>query len=107
MSEIYQDIPCWDNGTWTTVSFNSREEFSNSIAEIFSEPGKYKFDDTSFLFNQEAVKFREQNVYCTFPFRSKDFINYWDNQKEKCRNCIPVHFRYPAKDYQNNRKENR
>jgi len=88
MSEIYQDIPCWDNGTWTTVSFDSREEFSNSIAEIFSEPGKYKFDDTSFLFNQEAVKFREQNVYCTFPFRSKDFVTYWDNQKEKCRKGV-------------------
>jgi len=88
MSEIYQDIPCWDNGTWTTVSFDSREEFSNSIAKIFSEPGKYKFDDTSFLFNQEAVKFREQNVYCTFPFRSKDFINYWANQKEKCRKGV-------------------
>ena len=88
MSEIYQDIPCWDNGTWTTVSFDSREEFSNSIAEIFSEPGKYKFDDTSFLFNQEAVKFREQNVYCTFPFRSKDFVSYWDNQKERCRKGV-------------------
>ena len=88
MSEIYQDIPCWDNGTWTTVSFDSREEFSNSIAKIFSEPGKYNFYDTSFLFNQEAVKFREQNVYCTFPFRSKDFINYWDNQKEKCRKGV-------------------
>ena len=88
MSEIYQDIPCWDNGTWTTVSFDSREEFSNSIAKIFSEPGKYNFNDTSFLFNQEAVKFREQNVYCTFPFRSKDFINYWDNQKEKCRKGV-------------------
>jgi len=88
MSEIYQDIPCWDNGTWTTVSFDSREEFSNSIAKIFSEPGKYKFDDTSFLFNQEAVKFREQNVYCTFPFRSKDFVTYWDNQKERCRKGV-------------------
>jgi hypothetical protein len=88
MSEIYQDIPCWDNGTWTTVSFDSREEFSNSIFEIFSEPGKYKFDDTSFLFNQEAVKFREQNVYCTFPFRSKDFVTYWDNQKERCRKGV-------------------
>jgi hypothetical protein len=88
MSEIYQDIPCWDNGTWTTVSFDSREEFSNSIFEIFSEPGKYKFDDTSFLFNQEAIKFREQNVYCTFPFRSKDFVTYWDNQKERCRKGV-------------------
>jgi hypothetical protein len=88
MSEIYQDIPCWDNGTWTIVSFDSREEFSNSIFEIFSEPGKYKFDDTSFLFNQEAIKFREQNVYCTFPFRSKDFVTYWDNQKERCRKGV-------------------
>ena len=88
MSEIYQDIPCWDNGAWTIVSFDSREEFSNSIFEIFSEPGKYKFDDTSFLFNQEAIKFREQNVYCTFPFRSKDFVTYWDNQKERCRKGV-------------------
>jgi len=88
MSEIYQDIPCWDNGTWTTVSFDSRDAFSRSIAEIFSEPGKYEFDETSYLFNQEAVKFRDQNVYCTFPFRSKDFISYWDDQKHKCRKGV-------------------
>ena len=34
MSEIYQDIPCWDNGTWTTISFESREEFSRTISTI-------------------------------------------------------------------------
>jgi hypothetical protein len=88
MSEIYQDIPCWDNGTWTTVSFTSRDEFSRSIAKIFSEPGKYAFDETSFEFNKEAVKFRDQNVYCTAPFRSKDFIAYWDDQKQKCRKGV-------------------
>jgi hypothetical protein len=88
MSEIYQDIPCWDNGTWTTVSFESREAFSGTIANIFFEPGKYKFDKTSFLFNQEAVKFRDQNVYCLAPFRSKDFISYWDDQKNKCRKGV-------------------
>ena len=88
MSEIYQDIPCWDNGTWTTVSFNSREEFSGAIANIFSEPGKYGFDETSLLFNQEAVRFRDQNVYCIAPFRSRDFISYWDDQKLKCRKGV-------------------
>ena len=88
MSEIYQDIPCWDNGTWTTISFNSREEFSGAIANIFSEPGKYAFDETSYQFNTEAVKFRDQNVYCTAPFRSKDFIAYWDDQKQKCRKGV-------------------
>lgn len=88
MSEIYQDIPCWDNGTWTTVSFDSREAFSGAIANIFSEPGKYGFDETSYQFNTEAIKFRDQNVYCLAPFRSKDFISYWDDQKQKCRKGV-------------------
>jgi hypothetical protein len=88
MSEIYQDIPCWDNGNWTTVSFDSREEFSKSIEEIFAEPGKYDFDETSYLFNEQAITFRTQNVYCIAPFKSKDFINYWDDQKNKCRKGV-------------------
>ena len=88
MSEIYQDIPCWDNGVWTSVSFNSREEFSGAIKEIFSEPGKYNFDETSFLFNEQAIRFREQNVYCLAPFKSKDFLDYWDDQKLKCRKGV-------------------
>jgi hypothetical protein len=88
MSEIYQDIPCWDNGTWTTISFDSREEFSKSIEEIFAEPGKYNFDETSYLFNEQSTLFRANNVYCLAPFKSKDFINYWDDQKNKCRKGV-------------------
>ena len=88
MSEVYQDIPCWDNGNWTTVSYESRDEFSRAIADIFKEPGKYEFDETSFLFNEQATVFRTQNVYCTAPFKSKDFIAYWDDQKAKCRKGV-------------------
>ena len=88
MSEVYQDIPCWDNGNWTTVSYDSRDEFSRAIADIFMEPGKYEFDETSFLFNEQATVFRTQNVYCTSPFKSKDFIAYWDDQKAKCRKGV-------------------
>jgi hypothetical protein len=84
MSEIYQDIPTWNNGTWELTSFNSRQEFADDVKSIFKEPGLYEFDETSFLFNQEAVKFRDQNIYCFAPFKSKDFINYWDDQKTKC-----------------------
>jgi hypothetical protein len=88
MSEIYQDIPCWDNGAWTSISFNSREEFSGAIKDIFSEPGKYQFDETSFLFNEQAIKFSNNKIYCDAPFKSKDFIEYWDNQKLKCRKGV-------------------
>ena len=88
MSEIYQDIPCWDNGTWTTISYDSRDDFSNAIFTIFKEPGLYEFDDTSILFNEQATVFRTQNVYCISPFKSKDFIYYWDDQKAKCRKGV-------------------
>jgi hypothetical protein len=88
MSEIYQDIPCYDNGTWTTVSFESREEFKNDIEKLFKEPGQYYFDETSFVFNEQAILFSKNKIYCTAPFKSKDFIKYWDDEKTKCRKGV-------------------
>ena len=88
MEEIFNNIPTWDNGKWTITDFESRELFSNFIFGLFKEPGKYNFDETSFLFNQQGELFRENKVYCTAPFKSKDFVNYWDDQKLKCRKGI-------------------
>ena len=88
MSEIYQDIPCWDNGTWTTVNFESREDFKNDIEKLFKEPGQYYFDEASFMFNEQAILFGKNKIYCTAPFKSKDFIKYWDDEKTKCRKGV-------------------
>ena len=88
MEEIFNNIPTWDNGKWTITDFESRELFSNFIFGLFKEPGKYNFDETSFLFNQQGELFRDNKVYCTAPFKSKDFVNYWDDQKLKCRKGI-------------------
>ena len=91
MSEIYQDIPTYDNGTWTTTSFESRKDFADFIFELFKEPGQYNFNETTNkLFVSESDKFRKDGVYCTAPFKSKDFINYWDEQKTKCRKGIII-----------------
>ncbi len=91
MSEIYQDIPTYDNGTWTTTSFESREDFSNFIFGVFKEPGKYGFNNTTNqVFISESRKFRDTGVYCTAPFKSKDFIAYWDDQKLKCRKGVII-----------------
>lgn len=60
MSEIYQDIPTWDNGVITTTSFNSRQEFADFILSIFKIPGQYNFNATSSeLFTQESRSFRK------------------------------------------------
>lgn len=88
MSEIYEDIPTYNNGKWETRSFSSRKEFADFILSCFKEPGKYEFNETSFLFNSEAIKFRKTKVYCYAPIRSKDYIAYWDDQKAKCRKGV-------------------
>jgi hypothetical protein len=86
--EIYHNIPTYDNGNWTVTNFSSREEFADFVKSIFKEPGKYNFDDTSLLFNSESRKFRADGYYCDSPFKSKDFINYWDEQKLRCRRGV-------------------
>lgn len=86
--EIFENIPTYDNGTWTITDFSSREEFAQFLKDLFKEPGKYNFDETSLLFNFESRKFRENGYYCDSPFKSKDFINYWDEQKLRCRRGV-------------------
>lgn len=91
MQEIYllsmsRVIPTYDNG-WTTTTF-TEEEFTEFLLSIFKEPGQYEFDETSFLFNEQARFFEKYNFYCDKPFRSKDFIKYWNDEKDKCRNGV-------------------
>jgi hypothetical protein len=88
MDKIYNNIPTWDNGQWTVTNFESRKLFSDFIFGLFKEPGEYNFNETSLLFNKQGELFRENKVYCTAPFKSKDFVNYWDDQKLKCRKGI-------------------
>ena len=87
-TEIYQDIPTWDNGTWTSTDFDSREDFTTYVRDLFKEPGQYAFDKVSEEFNAEATKFNTQGFYCAAPFKSRDFINYWEGEKKKCRKGV-------------------
>ena len=87
-TEIYQDIPTWDNGTWTSTDFDTREDFATYVRNLFKEPGQYAFDDVSYEFNVEATKFNTQGFYCAAPFKSRDFINYWEGEKKKCRKGV-------------------
>ena len=102
-TEIYQDIPTWDNGVWTITSFSNREDFASFVRDIFKQPGQYYFDKTSKEFNAEAVKFKNTGVYCISAFKSKDFIKYWDGEKAKCRKGVIYKSKkgtwYIARDY--------
>lgn len=81
----YLEIPTYENGTWSETVFYTREEFKAFVLSIFKEPGKYNFDETSLLFNQQGRYFQKNGHYCSAPFKSKDFIHYWNDQKNRCR----------------------
>lgn len=89
-SNIYKEVPTYDNGQWSVTTFYTREEFRDFVLFLFKEPGQYNFDETTRIFNAEGRKFQKQGYYCNAPIKSKDFIAYWDDQKNKCRNGIIV-----------------
>lgn len=91
MNQPYIVVPTYDNGLWTTTSFNTREEYRDFVKSLFKEPGKYEFNQTSFIFNEQARNFHSQGYFCKSPFKSKDFIEYWDDQKNKCRKGVIYH----------------
>ena len=97
------EVPTFKDGVWSVSEFSTREEFRDFLIPLFKEPGKYNFDEVSLIFNAEARKFQKDKYYCLSPIKSKDFINYWDDQKNKCRKGIIVHSKndtwYLTRDY--------
>jgi hypothetical protein len=87
---MFREVPTYENGQWDVTTFYTREEFRDFLLSIFKEPGKYNFNESSKIFNEEGRKFQKQGYYCAAPIKTKDFIAYWNDQKAKCRNGIIV-----------------
>lgn len=89
IGEIYEHIPCWNNGVWELVSFNSRQEFADTLEEeYFHEPGEYGLDDIVNMFKEQAIKFKADGNYCDYLEGTLDFDDYWDFEKLKSRKGV-------------------
>lgn len=84
---IYK-IPTWDNGNWTYTTFPDKESFREFVKSLFKEPGKYQFDETTYEWNSRARNFNKHRCYTDAPEDSRDYIEYWDTEKEKCRKGV-------------------
>lgn len=83
--DIFIKVPTWCRGVWTFTEFSTRQDFIDFIVPLFKEPGKYEFDETVNEWNSQAQHYNEKGYYCTFKEGSKDYRDYWDDQKYKCR----------------------
>mgnify|MGYP003353682436 CR=1 FL=1 len=70
---------------WTVTEFSTREDFRDFLLSIFKEPGKYNFNETAYLFNEQARLYEKNKFYCVHPRNTKDYVKYWNDQKDKCR----------------------
>jgi hypothetical protein len=85
------DVPTWKKGDWSITSFDKLENFKDFLFKLFKEPGEYGFDKHIKIFNECALEYNKKGYYCSAPFKSRDFRNYWDDQKHKCRVGIIIH----------------
>lgn len=80
------NVPTYNSKTktWGETTFEDILEFRKFADSIFKEPGLYEFDETTLMFNEQGRLFDERKFYCDAPFKSKDFVKYWNDQKNKC-----------------------
>jgi hypothetical protein len=91
MSISYKNIPTREaDGTWTYTQFESKEKFKDFVKQLFKKPGKYSFDETSYEFNRQAKTFLAKGMFCEAPRMSRDYIEYWDTEREKCRKGVII-----------------
>lgn len=99
-NQLYILVPTWSpSKNWHYTPFNTREEYRDYITSLFKEPGLYNFDETSELFNTPARVFlfyekrygQGKGIYNEFTRGSKEYIRYWDTEKEKCRKGVIFH----------------
>lgn len=86
--DYYIKVPTWDNGIWSYTEFSTKGEFRDYVKTLFKEPGKYEFDETTLEWNKNARKFQKDKLFCIAPEGSRDYQEFWDTEKEKCRKGV-------------------
>ena len=83
----FRKVPTWKDGHWIERTvFQTKEEFLAFIEPLFKEPGKYDFDETALVFNEQARRWNEnKKVYCASAEDTIAHDTYWDAERRKCR----------------------
>ncbi len=92
MSNKRYKIPSWSpSKNWYYTKFNTKDEFKDFVKSLFKEPGLYPMDETTEQWNIHARHFNQHKLFCEAPEGSKDYQEYWDTEKEKCRKGVIYH----------------
>ncbi|HPF82668.1 MAG TPA: Hint domain-containing homing endonuclease [Bacilli bacterium] len=87
---MYKSVPLYNVKLemWERKDFPTQSSYVDWLWSLWKEPGQYDFDDTVHLFNEQAKIFDKRGIFCQHPSNSKDFVTYWEDQKDKCKNGV-------------------
>lgn len=97
---MYTQIPTLNSktGDKSYTNFETRDDFKAFIWAKFIPPGEVKLYNTN-AWNAQAQAFDAKGYYCDSAFKSKDYIDYWNDEKEKCTKGIIVDDFYLSRYY--------
>ena len=94
---MYISIPTYKNNEWSYTDFETKSEFIDFVKSQFLPPGEIKIKSKNW--NLQAQHYNKYKFYCEAPYKSLDYINYWDKEKEKCRKGVIIDGFYLTRYY--------
>lgn len=88
---MYTKIQVLKDGEISYREFKTRQDMYSFIFPLFKEPGRYGFDENIKYFNEAANYYKtHDDIYIEARMNSKDYIEYWDMQKDRCINGLLI-----------------
>lgn len=76
---------------YDTITFNREGLLNFLVNNVVKKVGEYRFNPILHDIVLKARRTFEKNgYYINAPFKSIDYINFWDSEKQKCRNGLLV-----------------
>lgn len=97
---MYISIPTYSSkeDKWSYTDFETRDEFKAFVWTKFKQPGKLNLRNT-WTWRQQAAKYEKDGYYCNSPYNSKDFREFWNQEKEKCTKGVIIDEFYLTRYY--------
>lgn len=72
---------------WSKTEFSTFLEYKSFITSMWKTPGEYNFKNTHY-WRAMAIKYEKDKRYCDYHENSKDYKNFWLNERRKCEQGV-------------------
>lgn len=97
---MYSSVPTYNSETkiWSYTNFETRNDFKEFVWSKFKPPGEVKLYNIK-SWREQATRFETDGYYCRDAHKSRDFMDYWDKEKEKCTKGVIIDDFYLTRYY--------